>query len=243
MKPITTAWLWSYLGRNWFKLLLFGVLFFLVSQKELTFDIHLGRSKAPPPPPAEQPAQPAAAKPKRELLLTENVAQPSVFERLNIFSGPAEIRTPQFQHLLGMDETRVRGFIRRFASVAQTEQEKYGIPASIILANGLVHSLAGDYPATTQGYNYFRLPCSADWHGPTVEAEGNCLRRYENAWTSFRDHSLFLTTGELAHLPRLGKTDYAAWAAALEKARYAGTENLAKELERTIDRWDLFQYD
>ena len=241
MKPITTAWLWSYLGRNWFKLLLFGILIYLMTQDTLTFDIRLGRPQTPP---AETPAaQPAASQPERELLLTQNADEPSVFERLNIFSGAGEIPTPLHQALLEQDETRIRAFVNRFAHVAQTEQEKYGVPASIILANGLLHSRAGDHPATVQGHNYFQLPCSADWRGPEVQADGKCLRRYENAWTSFRDHSLYLTSGERTHLRQLGKADYAAWARGLEKAGFGTTDNLAKELERTIDRWQLFQYD
>ena len=60
---------------------------------------------------------------------------------------------------------------------------------------------------------------------------------------SFRDHSLYVTTGEYADLRRLGSTNYRAWAKALEDARFAREDNLEGQLIELIERYQLFQYD
>jgi len=42
-----------------------------------------------------------------------------------------------------IDEWTIKSYIERFSQVAITEQERFQIPASIILANGIFHSFAG----------------------------------------------------------------------------------------------------
>ena len=47
-------------------------------------------------------------------------------------------------------------FIKRFAHGAITEQKKYGIPASITMANALLNSWAGQAPWAKEGNNIFQ---------------------------------------------------------------------------------------
>jgi flagellum-specific peptidoglycan hydrolase FlgJ len=166
----------------------------------------------------------------------------SWMSQLNMFSAPEQ--APELrQRLSSLTTAEVQAYIKRFAPVAKTEQDKYGVPVSIILASGLLHSQAGQREMTKQGNNYFALDCSSDWVGATVKETGNCYRSYQNAWTSFRDHSLFVTTGHYANLPKLGDTNYSDWAIALEDMGYGGTPDLGKQLLYVIDTWQLFQYD
>ena len=244
MIETTIRQVWPYLSRHWFKIGLIALLLFVLLRKDFSFSIRMG---APQPKPEQQLE---ATRTRRETLTDVSTAAPvaekeSLLDKLNIFSGSGST-DEQLQLLKGLkqeDEAAVQAFINRFVHVAQTEQEKYGIPASITLANGLLHSRAGQREAAREANNYFALPCTSDWQGPSATYGGQCLRQYDNAWTSFRDHSLYLTTGALSHLRENDKKDYRAWARGLEKAGYGNTPGLARQLEAVIDQYQLFQYD
>lgn len=133
-----------------------------------------------------------------------------------------------------LDAARVHAFVERFAHVAATEQKKFGIPAAIILANGLYHSQGGTSALVVRGNNYFALPCTARWGGATLELGGRCYRRYDNAWLSFRDHSLWLADWSVG----LSASDLAGWAALLERQVY-GEPGLAARLLELIRTWGL----
>ena len=48
-------------------------------------------------------------------------------------------------------------YVKRFAKVAQGEMHKYGIPASITLAQGLLESNAGKSPLANKYNNHFGI--------------------------------------------------------------------------------------
>jgi len=50
-------------------------------------------------------------------------------------------------------------YIERFAKVAQVEMDKFGIPASIKLAQGLLESNAGKSRLAAEHFNHFGLKC------------------------------------------------------------------------------------
>lgn len=56
-------------------------------------------------------------------------------------------------------EKAAPGYIERFAPIAVQEMEKYGIPASISLAQGLLESRAGTSKLAVQTNNHFGLKC------------------------------------------------------------------------------------
>jgi flagellum-specific peptidoglycan hydrolase FlgJ len=126
--------------------------------------------------------------------------------------------------------------------VAENEQLKYGVPASVILASGLLMSEAGNAELSREGNNFFALPCTADWKGQEGYHDGKCFRYYENAWTSFRDNSLYLTT-YLFPGKQLPADDYKSWVAALEQVKYGDEPNLAAQLAKIIDHYDLHELD
>ncbi len=135
-------------------------------------------------------------------------------------------------------------FLKRFADVAITERRKFGIPTSIILAAALRHSYAGTRDATQKSLNHFALPCTKDWRGAGVKIGATCFRQYESAWASFRDHSVFISSGKFASLRSLGSTNYKAWAQALEANGYpAGGNQLAEDLVNIIEQFQLHELD
>ena len=143
-----------------------------------------------------------------------------------------------------VDEATKMAYLRRFAQVAVGERRKYGIPASLILANALRQSAAGQRNLTTTLNNHFNLPCTFDWGGATASVGGTCFRHYENAWVSFRDHSVFLTSGKFAELHKLGNKDFRAWARGLQRLGYpSATPNLAVDLIQIVENYKLDQLD
>lgn len=242
----------SFAGRHWLRLLIVGVALFLLSDKQVNFNLRLG---APPPvktvvpggDPAQPPA-PAANHEKSVLTDAEPTAEPlaqapekaGFLERFNLFGSGEPSR---YDQLTRREEQVIAAFIRRFSNVAQAEQEKFGIPASITLASALLHGQAGDAPAAETYLNYFALGCQEGWSGPTGRVSGQCVRAYENAWTSFRDHSLYITSGKFNAMTQFSETDYRRWAAGLEELGFNDTDDLANQLLRTIDRFQLFRFD
>ncbi len=140
------------------------------------------------------------------------------------------------------DEMR-EAYIRRFSHVAVGEMKKYDIPASIILANSLLHSEAGTRDMAVKGNNHFALPCTLDWLSKSDMYGGVCYRHFDNAWMSFRNHSVYLETPPFIHLKSLGTKDYKGWAKGLEEAKYSNYENLMQELISLIESYDLTRFD
>ena len=50
-------------------------------------------------------------------------------------------------------------YVKRFAQVAKTEMDKFGIPASITLAQGLLESNVGESRLSTNNNNHFGVKC------------------------------------------------------------------------------------
>ena len=144
-----------------------------------------------------------------------------------------------YKKIRNLEETKVSAFFRRFGHVAINEQKKFGIPASVILANGFVHSLAGTTDLVQKANNYFGIQCTPDWTGETIVIDGICYRKYESAWTSFRDHSTFITNGNYAGLKENAGLDANSWATGLEQAQFSDINNLAKLLTTVIEEYGL----
>ncbi len=238
----------TYLRQNWFKIGIAIVLIFLLTKKDLTFNINLRTPERPAAPPREEPTHAQQDKKTREILseettqpVAESKPQKQLFD-LSLFSK-TEKAPPALERLESIDEEVRHNYLKRFARVAVTESGKFNIPASIILANALLHSQAGTAKAAREGNNQFAIACTDNWRGEKLEVNGQCFRRYENAWTSFRDHSFYVTTGSFEHLRRIRRQDYKGWAKGLEKAGFSEEENLARQLIKLIETYQLTQLD
>lgn len=139
-------------------------------------------------------------------------------------------------------------FIKRFAPVAITEMEKYGVPASISLAQGLIESRAGTSRLAVQANNFFGIKCmSRRCHkghciNATDDSHKDFFRKFESPWYSWREHSKLLSTGRYARLKKNGR-DYHKWAYGLKSLGYATDPSYGKKLIQTIEQLDLAKYD
>ena len=236
-----------FLKRNWMKVGIIAILLFIVFKKDFSFRINFN---TPLQPNEEQhlPVKQSKKKKKQELFTDNNKEQSisnksSVLDQLSIpFWGSSKKKTKPLylSHLMKIDDEIKNTFIKRFAHVAITEQKKYGIPASITMANALLNSWAGQAPWAKEGNNIFKFTCSEDWLGESNDYDGQCLRHYENAWTSFRDHSFFLSTGPHANeFSQLEATDNKAWAKLLSKTIFKGKDRYEESLLYVIDEYML----
>jgi LysM repeat protein len=138
-------------------------------------------------------------------------------------------------------------YIQKYAGIAIKQQQLHRIPASIILAQGLLESRAGQSILVKEGNNHFGIKCH-EWSGDKIyqddDLKNECFRKYSQASESFEDHSFFLTSRprykELFNLP---SGDYTSWAKGLKAAGYATDPDYAQKLINLIERYELNQYD
>ncbi len=142
----------------------------------------------------------------------------------------------------------VANYINTYKEIAKEEMRKYGIPASITLAQGILESGAGRGELSVKGNNHFGIKCHKEWTGEVVyhddDAKGECFRKYQHPNLSYEDHSLFLSQRHYyKSLFSLPKDDYAAWAKGLREAGYATDPKYPEKLIGLIQRYQLHQYD
>ena len=126
-------------------------------------------------------------------------------------------------------------------------QQKYKIPASIILAQAVLESQAGQSFIALAGNNHFGLKCT-DWRGLCIykndDRKNDCFRKYLNVSDSFEDHSRFLSERNYYKpLFNLNITDYKAWARGLKQCGYATDPQYEMKLIQIIEKYKLYAYD
>lgn len=241
----------AFLKANWFKVGIAIILIYAALRKDFSFKINLNTpvkiEQPNTPPPARQ-----ARKKKVQERYTDNIEEeksltPNITSKTNQFNFAPTISSEEEENpkmnaekrLEMIEESKIIDFIERFNKVAKAEEKKFGIPSEIIMANGLLNSEAGQKSISLNGHNYFGLQCTDDWLGETGKKDGICYRYYKNAWTSFRDHSLFLTTGKMSPLKEIGPDNYKEWAQAMEQASVGLEPNWSEQLMNVIRIYHL----
>lgn len=146
-------------------------------------------------------------------------------------------------------------YVDKYKELAVVEMHRSGIPASIILAQGLHESQYGQSNLSKIANNHFGIKCKSYWVGQKYyhidddyDELGNlkesCFRKYDSDIDSYIDHSNFLMQSsnyqELFDIPN---TDYISWAIGLKKSGYATDPLYAEKLVKKIEELELYQYD
>ena len=138
-------------------------------------------------------------------------------------------------------------YIDSFKGVAIEQMNASGIPASIILAQGILESGNGNSSLAKFANNHFGIKCTSDWKGKGYfkddDARNDCFRVYKDARESYRDHSEFLKRKRYSFLFELDKNDYKNWAYGLKQAGYATNPKYPELLINIINRYKLNEYD
>ncbi len=142
----------------------------------------------------------------------------------------------------------INNYVLQYKDIAVGNMKTYGIPASIILAQGILESGAGRGDLALEANNHFGIKCHKDWLGESVRHDDDsaqeCFRKYPQASESYRDHALFLVGKKrYESLFTYEKDDYKAWAKGLRACGYATDPNYPDKLISYIERYNLHQYD
>lgn len=149
--------------------------------------------------------------------------------------------------LYAYDPAAVQSYIAQYKSIALQNEKDFGIPAPIILAQGILESGAGTSGLTRSSNNHFGIKAGPKWKGRVHlawddETQKSRFRCYESAAESYRDHARLLTTNSCYRsLFKINTYDYRGWAHGLKKAGYATAPHYAQALIGIIDQYKLYE--
>ena len=174
-------------------------------------------------------------KPKVETTVVKQPDQPAVVEE-----------TPQNTKPLSATE-RTLAYIEAYSDIAITEMNRYKIPASITIAQGILESGSGIGTLAIRANNHFGIKCH-EWTGERVYHDDDslqeCFRKYDDPSGSFEDHSIFLRNrSRYSKLFDLDLKDYRGWAYGLKAAGYATDPKYPDKLISIIERYELYKLD
>lgn len=127
-------------------------------------------------------------------------------------------------------------------NAAIDQQIKYGVPASITLAQAQLESGMGTSSIAQRSNNLFGIK-AYNWKGPYLSTSTGNYRSYSSVANSVWDHSLFLSGKRYQPLHMLNVTDYVGWANGLQKLGYAENANYANLLKEVIEKNGYAKYD
>ena len=139
-------------------------------------------------------------------------------------------------------------YVERYKAIAIAHMERYGIPASITMAQGILESDSGNSQLSLSSNNHFGIKCKKSWKGERVyhddDAKGECFRAYPSVEASYEDHADFLDQSpRYDSLFAYSATDYKSWARGLKAAGYATAADYAQRLTKIIEDNNLFLLD
>ena len=140
----------------------------------------------------------------------------------------------------------IEEFFRTYADIAMKHQRRYGIPASVTLAQMALESSYGESELARKGNNFFGIRVGSSWKGARSWHEDDVpgyFRNYDSVWESIEDHSRLLMTDRYKRCRRYGSTDYHGWLVEIKRAGYASAKDYVQSCERIITKFKLYMYD
>ena len=143
-----------------------------------------------------------------------------------------------------------RAFLEHYAPLAIEQQRKYGIPASVTLAQLAWESSWGTSTLAVDGNNFFGIKCSNEWlsagkpyslHDDDRPGEKFC--NYASVEESFDHRSRLLMSDRYRRCHRYGATDYHNWLVGIKASGYATAPDYVSKLEGLIKKYRLYEYD
>lgn len=144
---------------------------------------------------------------------------------------------------------RQQTYIEEYQTIAKLEMDRYGIPASITLAQGLLESGAGTSTLATRNHNHFGIKCfsktckKGHCSNFSDDSHKDFFRIYDSSAESYQAHSKLLTSRRYKHLLQYGKADYIGWANGLQRAGYATDPTYANKIIQLIEDFELYYFD
>ena len=126
------------------------------------------------------------------------------------------------------------------------QMRRYGIPASVTLAQGIIESAEGKSMLSRTANNHFGV--KGEFNGQFVRADDDKpnekFKRYDNVGQSYEDHSKVLMGARYQKYTRnLSPDDYKGWAAGIKAGGYATAKNYVSTIVGVIEGANLQKYD
>ena len=137
-------------------------------------------------------------------------------------------------------------YIDQYAEYAMEQMRRYGIPASVTLAQGIIESANGKSTLAKTANNHFGV--KGEFNGAYVLANDDKpnekFKKYENVGQSYEDHSKVLMAARYQkYVGSLSPDDYKGWAAGIKKGGYATASNYVSTIVGIIEGSNLQKYD
>lgn len=142
-------------------------------------------------------------------------------------------------------------YAEKYAEFAMEQMRKYGIPASVTLAQGILESSNGQSRLALNENNHFGIKATPGWIAQggkygiyTDDKPDEKFCSYDSVGDSYEHHSKFLVENKrYAECFDLSPDDYKGWTEGLAKAGYASGGNYAQSLQKIIEANGLQKYD
>lgn len=137
-------------------------------------------------------------------------------------------------------------YIDQYAEYAMEQMRRYGIPASVTLAQGIIESANGKSTLAETANNHFGV--KGTFNGAYVVANDDKpnekFKKYDNVGQSYEDHSKVLMASRYQkYVSSLSPYDYKGWAAGIKKGGYATDSNYVSTIVGVIEGNNLQKYD
>lgn len=139
----------------------------------------------------------------------------------------------------------------KYAEYAMEQMRRYGIPASVTLAQGILESSNGQSRLAQNENNHFGIKATPEWIAQggryglyTDDKPDEKFCSYDSVGDSYEHHSRFLKeNSRYADCFSLRPDDYKGWTEGIAKAGYATGGNYAATLQKIIEQNGLDKYD
>ena len=147
--------------------------------------------------------------------------------------------------------SKASDYVDKYAEAAMEQMRKYGIPASVTLAQGILESASGQSELSRKGNNHFGIKATRTWLDGggrylvyTDDKPNEKFCQYASVADSYEHHSLFLRGNKrYSNLFELSPDDYVGWTRGLQEDGYACSKQYATSLQSLIRQHGLDRYD
>ena len=142
-------------------------------------------------------------------------------------------------------------YAEKYAAEAMEQMKRYGIPASVTLAQGILESSNGQSELSQLGNNHFGVKASGSWlkNGGdylvyTDDKTNEKFCKYATVGDSYEHHSKILkNSSRYSQCFKLSPDDYKGWTKGIERGGYATNGGYAASLQKIIEANGLQKYD
>ncbi len=219
---------------TYFKIFFLGLFLFFISQKNFSIQFNMNTD--------------ANVHPKDKEAKSNGQTQSGFLETASFIDTSSKKSKRAMSKKEQAAYNKKMDYVKRFESLAVAEMKKYGIPASITLAQGILESGIGESKLSRENNNHFGIKCFSKkcpknhCSNFNDDHHKDFFKKYDSPWHSFRDHSELLMNKRYRHLLKEGR-NYKAWAFGLKKAGYATSPTYAEKLIALIESLSLQKYD